>query len=303
VNVVIFSFNRGMHLVNAVDSVRRHISGASILVIDDGSSDRTTRLVLDRLSDIPHVSVDVTNEDHYYNRLGGYYPNMRRATSRLRSLEASGIYLYMTDDQQVVRNITLSEMENWTSLLEHEHYALLCPMFLHFKKQLKIHKVPIEKHGERLFLLEPSYPYAHYVSTHIGLLRKVPKNFPGDSEAQTAEAARELWDRMPWLARPFLAHVPGARIYRRRSSGSLPYRIWARSNTGFFPILSMAASEVALLNDSWDQEIPATWDFLTAPAYPLPHPWHFTWTKAAMATGLLKWKLLARMDRLGPRRD
>lgn len=210
-SVAIFSFNRGAHLANCVDSFRRHAPWVQITVYDDGSDDPETLLVLKNL-DLT-VSTVAKNSD---NRHGGLYGNMNCA---LKDADAEWI-LFVQDDMQLIRNIGQTELTVIADLFaEDERRAFVSPLFMKQRSMQRYcrrlaphpHLRAYTKHRDA----DEAIVYFDVSIGHVSRLRRAKWVF-GATELLTMARAAKNFTEMPFLGDPFLFYCPEVPIFRNK---------------------------------------------------------------------------------------
>lgn len=220
--VAIFSYNRGAYLKNCVDSVRRNLLFATVVVYDDASDDPATLGVLQDMN----LSVSRAHTAAK-SRHGGLYPNMARALADC----ATPLLLFLQEDMQIVRPVTEAEVATIAAIfVANPAYGFICPNFMKstslatFKSRMVPHP-QLRVYGGRAD--DPKrIAYADVMIAHVSRLRAAGWTF-GPSERAAEERARQLFADMPYLGDPFTFYCPEVPIFRNRMQ-SLSSRIAAR---------------------------------------------------------------------------
>jgi len=240
--VVIFSFNRGPYLANAVASIRRNWPTARVLIMDDNSDDKLTLQELSNLQRHGAVVVRPDTESSTSKR-GLLHRNMQQVWDRhLKTPYA----LYMQDDQQIVRRISVQDEERFQIYFN----APETPPFLHvvFPRCVTYSRadlMPIQH--DVLDAMRSSFDRETY-SFHMPDSPSVSETGLWDVQRATAagwafaECEAEIFRRSLKLfgagrmaATPFLAFLPTPLSFRNRKI-TLTRRLYFALTSGLHPI-------------------------------------------------------------------
>jgi glycosyltransferase involved in cell wall biosynthesis len=146
----VFSYNRGPHLKNCVESIETCAPDHRIIVYDDASNDPETKNIL---SDIEtRHEVRQRDDKGSGDQHGALYTNMQRA---IKSVEEDCLICFLQDDTQVVRPILERETRFWSQLFaDNPSLGFIQPCFtLATTEQRRPFRVP-ETDNSRLLYRE-----------------------------------------------------------------------------------------------------------------------------------------------------
>jgi len=261
--VAVMTYNRPAHLQNCLASVRRHLPGAPVLVMDDASDDPAQLAILEQAKHVPGCRVIVASgEDGFH---GGLYGNMQRALS----LCDTRFLLYLQEDTQLVRSPDAVDMNHVEQALAPSAAAFAYPFFIKaFKKKAGWTgqasglpgSVQIRSRGGAL---RPWNFYADICIADTETLRTADWRFQPTEEAN-GKQAQALFQPMEWLSAPWGFYCPEVPIFRWRArSRSLAQRILPPRvrEAAFFH--DMDADAIARLRKRPAHTLPFAEDYLT----------------------------------------
>jgi hypothetical protein len=277
--VVVFSFNRGPHLLNCVRSVQAFMPGVALTVYDDASTDPQTRAILEDMTrnGTGKVLVAVSSENPgLLSRLnGGLYQNMQ---SFLDSHACTRWVLFLQDDTQIVRGFTARDVEIIDGIFSsYPGAAFIYPAFLANRSACTRGYVDFDslKGDEASFSFQYRYEYSGYFDVclaHVDRLRNAQWCF--GNELESSLAALGQFGTMRLMRQPFVAHLPAPPTYRYRSK-TFFQRVWEHYRAGLYPIDPMSDADVQRLF-SLRGDYPTADHFLTSSTYWGSHPWPYT---------------------------
>ena len=277
--VVVLSFNRGLHLLNCVRSVQTLMPGVAITVYDDASTDPETIAILEDLSRdgtakvLLAVSSGSLSSSPGLN--GGLHQNMQ---SFLDSHACRPWALFLQDDTQIVRRFTAVDVNMINSIFStYPTAAFVYPAFLANRSACTRGYVDFEslKEDEPSFSFQHGYEYSGYFDVciaHIERLRTARWRF--GNELTSSLSAREQFGTMRLMRQPFVAHLPAPPTYRFRSK-TFFQRIWEKHRAGLYPVDHMSDANVQRLF-SLRGDYPTADNFLTSTTFFGSHPWPYT---------------------------
>ena len=125
-SVAIFSYNRGMHLRNCVESAQLCCPEWKLTVYDDGSTCPRTLEVLDWCR---NQGLEVLSRTGEQSPRGGLYSNMNRALSHAAA-HSVDLLLFLQDDMQFVRPVMPRDIADWKRLLTFAGVIQVVPVFI-----------------------------------------------------------------------------------------------------------------------------------------------------------------------------
>ncbi|PCJ67865.1 MAG: hypothetical protein COA58_01630 [Bacteroidetes bacterium] len=279
--VAIFTYNRGRHLNNCVESLELNMKIPFDLVIYD--DDSTDKLTLDILSSLRRKYLVVTNTSPGENsKVKGLYSNMNGAIEY--GINGKYNYLqFLQDDVQLVREIDLDYLTSAETVFKNPEVFSISSMF--FKKN---HQVDFEKYlkfdtTSQMYL--PKSMEQKYMTgiADIGLfsLEKITQinwRFEMDEALHIAKG-REMGLIRGVTKNPHFSFLPWPST--SRSGFSLLKRVlmvvldkWY--NVGFHPLNSISEESETKLQNRSLFDFPYAEDFLTTrDNSKLVTPWNF----------------------------
>ena len=288
----IFSFNRGLHLQNCVESVEHCTPDSTIVIYDDNSDDPETQRILEGLGQ----RHEIRQPGHIQNLSihGGLYNNMQHA---LDSTEAEGeIICFLQDDTQMVRPVTSDDIEFIENFFASNTDAgFIAPVFQkgHTRQKTLDRFRYSSEHGVYFCHHESKKDVAgmHYSDISItlsGRLKAVEWGFHSD-EFDNEQQARRHFMKMGYLYAPFVMWLPNAPAYRNKGK-TLAFQIAERRNkAGVYPYKIMSEERIFTLLTRAPEQLPIAEHYLDLES-PLKKPWIFHPLKRS--------RLLRKLDRL-----
>jgi glycosyltransferase involved in cell wall biosynthesis len=293
--VVIFSFNRGGHLRNCVDSVREFMPNSRVTVFDDGSTNSETCAALDRLRKEGVVSVLTADESSKNSKFdtqlnGGLHANMQ---TFIDDHACSALVLFLQDDTQVVRKVKSRDLEDIARIFQYyPRAAFIYPAFLANRTACTRGFVDFSsfRDDDPSFSFHYHYEYSGFFDiciAHVGRLRASGWKF--GNELTTSLQAREKFGTMRLMRTPFVALVPAPPTYVFRGK-TWVQRIWERYRAGLYPVDPMSEAAVERMS-ALKADYPTADEFLTSRSFQGEHPWPYTKMERAP-------KLLVLLERI-----
>jgi len=288
----VFSYNRGPHLKNCVESIERCAPSHTIVVYDDASTDPETRQILAQIS-VRH-EVRTRDDKISADQHGALYTNMQRA---IDSIEEDGLVCFLQDDTQLIREIDQQDLDFLEGYFEKFPDAgFLAPVF---QKRITRQKtldrfVYYEDRG--VYVCEhrskkqvAGVYYSDISVTRSDRLRRVNWQFVA-GEFNNEQQAKANFLGMGYLFTPFAMWLPNPPAYRNKKK-SLTFKLAEIVNrAGFYPFRIMEASTVAKMRSRPTNQVPIAEDYLTVAVDGLKSPWIYD--------PLRRYRLLRKMAKL-----
>ncbi|GGC83324.1 glycosyltransferase family A protein [Marinobacter halophilus] len=271
----VFSYNRGPHLRNCIESIETCAPGHKIFVYDDASNDPETQQVLKYIAQRHEVRTrdDKKSGDQH----GALYTNMQRA---IESVEEKTLICFLQDDTQLVRKIDDQDLDFLESHFEKfPNAGFLAPVF---QKQITRQRtldrfVYCEDRG--VYVCEhrskkqvAGVYYSDISITRSDRLRSVNWKFvPGEFENE--QQAKQNFLEMGYLFVPFAMWLPNPPAYRNKKK-SFSFQLAEFVNkAGFYPFRIMENKNVEKLRSRPKNQVPIAEDYLTVAVDGLRSPW------------------------------
>lgn len=272
--VCIFSFNRGKYLRNCVDSIRRCIPDADIVIFDDNSSDPETCAYLKKVSASYQV---IRPEKQGTIKHGGLYHNM---DSALRRFHNRRLVCFLQDDTQVVRPVTFEELSALDQIFEKtDGLGFIHPCFVRGIDLTKRPVTPLPGPAPELFFRKDTgqsagIHYSDLVVFRPGRLINAGWEFK-QSEPSNDQQAKRLFGMMAYMWLPFAMWLPEVPAYRGKNK-TLGLKLAERKKgVGFYPFQLWSDSQVAELKARSGNKLPVAEDFLICMPKNPPRPWTY----------------------------
>ena len=141
--ICVFHFNRGEYLENLVTSAERYFPDIPLIIFDDNSRDRKSRVILDRLSKTYEIQLGslIAEEPP---KVGGLVGNMNSAL-RLAMKRKFKYAVMIQEDMQFVRGISKKMFHQIEKGFSHENASfVLSGSFFKGKRSSKTHEKFVE---------------------------------------------------------------------------------------------------------------------------------------------------------------
>lgn len=288
----VFSYNRGPFLENCIRSIEACAPQCKLTVIDDGSDDKETCEVLERVSSRHRVISKTAETGH---KLGGLYANMQVAYELSDDDE---LICFLQDDTQMVRRLSDEDIRGFRACFEAEpKLGFISPAF--------VRGFSLRREADRDFRFDEDsglwfwYPRRRSTGTWFSALliadprrlREVNWKFEVGESTNNRQAAK-IFCRMGRLRAPFSMWLPNGRAYRgKQKSLALRFGEWWR-RCGVYPLEIMSDEEAAELQSAEPPRLPVAEECLRVNGAKLKAPWTYDPMQGA---SLLK--LLDRIER------
>lgn len=290
----IFSFNRGPFLENCIRSIETCAPGCRLTVIDDGSDDKETLEVLDRIAGRHRVISKSAETGH---KLGGLYANMQAAYEMAGEDE---LICFLQDDTQMVRRLSEGDIRGLRDCFANEPtLGFISPAF--------VRAISMKHPADRDFRFDENtglwywYPQKRSTGTWFSALliadtkrlREANWRFATGESANNRQAEKTFC-RMARMRAPFAMWLPNGHAYRGKlKSLALRYGEWRR-RCGMYPLELMEPSRVKALQEVEPPHLPVAEELLrvcSTRAFPKA-PWTYDPMQGAPLL-----KLLDRLER------
>ncbi|WP_404463777.1 glycosyltransferase family 2 protein [Vreelandella aquamarina] len=271
----VFSYNRGPHLRNCIDSIERCAAKHTVIIYDDGSDDPETQHIL---ADIEkRHEVKRPRKAGEESQHGALYANMQRA---IESVEENELICFLQDDTQLVREID----EHDIHFLEHyfntfPNGGFLAPVF---QKQITRQStrdrfVFYPERGVYVCEHQSRKPVAGVYYSDISITRRDRLKEANWSflanEFDNEQQAKQHFLEMGYLPAPFAMWLPNPPAYRNKQK-SFTFRLAEIVNqAGFYPFNLMDSRATKALRERPTNSAPIAEDYLSVAADGLRTPW------------------------------
>ena len=278
--VLIFGYNRGRFLENAVVSALRHIPDAAVTVIDDHSDDAETLHILDGIRE--RIEVLRPSRGDVNDRVtGGLHHAMNFAFDHCEG-RGEDIVLVLQDDMQVVRDVRRHEISEMASFfrLPSASFVLGCGFTKTYRgtRNAQMHRV-----GNFYFRDSNAIGVATtYTDTGLFSIKRLRETIGHLTTGEASNQARsaEAGLRLGMTTMPVVSFLPFPISYRKRK------RAWGSeildrvSGAGVHPITPLAGEKLATFLARDPDVLPFDEDWLTAPTAPPCHYWSYSGGKS-----------------------
>lgn len=271
----VFSYNRGPHLRNCVESIEICAPKHRIIIYDDASNDPETIQILGEIAKKHEVRTrdDKKSGDQH----GALYTNMQRA---IDSLEEVTLICFLQDDTQLIRPIDDQDLEFLNNQFnQFPNAGFLAPVFQkRITRQRTLDRF-IYRDDREVYVCEhrsnkqvAGVYYSDISVTRSDRLRSADWKFvPGEFENE--QQAKRSFLEMGYLFAPFAMWLPNPPAYRNKKK-SFTFRLAEIVNkAGFYPFNIMDESAIQRLRSRPTDQVPIAEDFLTVKVKGLKSPW------------------------------
>ena len=274
----IFSYNRGPHLWNCVQSIETCTPEARIVVFDDNSEDPETNTTLERIAarhEVRRPAVGATSAEQH----GGLYGNMQQALDLAEGDELIG---FLQDDTQLVRSLSEEDHRFLSAFFEeHPRAGFLAPVFQRgITRQRTLDRFVYQPervvyHCEHKSRKAVAGVYYSDISiTRADRLKSVEWSFKSD-EFANEQQARAHFDPMGYLFAPFVMWLPNPPAYRNKKKTPV-YRLGERINRAdLYPFAIMGETSIQSLLQRAPATLPVAEHFLDTVGKGPKQPWIF----------------------------
>ncbi|MDQ7730916.1 glycosyltransferase family 2 protein [Halomonas sp. SpR8] len=271
----VFSYNRGPHLKNCIESIEICAPSHRITVFDDASDDPETQQILDEI-EIRH-EVRRRDDKGSSNQHGALYTNMQRA---IESVEEDCLIGFLQDDTQMVRKIDEQDIRFMEDYFEtFPSSGFLAPVFQKkITRQRTLDRfvfrpergVYVCEHRSRKQVA--GVYYSDISITRSDRLRKGNWKFLS-GEFENEQQAKASFLEMGYLPAPFVMWLPNPPAYRNKKK-NITFKLAEIINqAGFYPFNIMDSETTEELRKHSTEHAPIAEDYLTVAVEGLKKPW------------------------------
>ncbi|MGS2742903.1 glycosyltransferase family A protein [Halomonas sp. LS-001] len=271
----VFSYNRGPHLRNCIESIETCAPDHQIIVYDDASNDPETQQILDDIE--RRHDVRRRDDKDSENQHGALYTNMQRA---LDAVEGDKLMCFLQDDTQLVRRVDADDIR----LIEHyfetfPNAGFLAPVFQKAITRQRTLERFVYYPERNVFVCEhrsrkqvAGVYYSDISITRSDRLRNVNWQFIS-GEFDNEQQAKAHFLEMGYLHAPFAMWLPNPPAYRNKKK-SFTFRLAEIINkAGFYPFRIMDDEATQRLRQRPTSQVPIAEDYLTVADETLRSPW------------------------------
>lgn len=273
----IFSYNRGPHLKNCIESIEQCAKSAEIVVYDDASNDPETQAILQDIG-LRH-EVRIIHDKKSVNAHGSLYTNMQHAIS---SVEDDKIIFFLQDDTQLIREIRSEDVDFINGYFEEfPNTGFIAPVFQKKIVRKKVLDRFIYNKEKRVYLCEhvskKEVAGTYYSDISITTSKRLKeadwKFYSGeyDNEVQ----AKEKFTKMGYMHAPIAMWLPNAPAYRNKKKGMVFSFAEKINKAGLYSYNYMTENEVKKLCERPSDELPMAESHLSIRDKRLTMPWIF----------------------------
>lgn len=286
----IFSYNRGNFLRNCVESIKKCVPQAEVIIFDDNSTDSET---IRYLSEVASSCCVFEPEKEGTIKHGGLYHNMNMA---LRLCAEKPLVCFLQDDTQIIRPVSNLELVKIKDLFDkNDNIGFIHPCFISAIRLKKRPVTPQEGPDPSIFYKKDTGQSAgiHYSDLIIFKPKKLLDVgwYFRQSEPDNDKQAKELFGMMAYSWFPFAMWLPEVPAYRGKQK-TLGLRLAERKKqVGFYPFKLWSLEEVSNARRKVGQKMPIAEDYLECMFYNPPKPWTYN-----PLTGLRFYKQLNNIE-------
>lgn len=271
----VFSYNRGLHLKNCIESIETCAAGHQIIVYDDASTDPETRQILNDIE--KRHEVRTRDDKGSGDQHGALYTNMQRA---VESVEDNSLTCFLQDDTQLVRKIDAHDFQFMEGYFEEfPNAGFLAPVF---QKQITRKRTLdrfVYREDREVYVCEhrsrkqvAGVYYSDISVTRSDRLREVGWKFVL-GEFENEQQAKANFLEMGYMYAPFAMWLPNPPSYRNKTK-SFTFKLAEIVNkAGFYPFDIMDDQTVEKLRSRPTSRVPIAEDYLAVKVPGLTSPW------------------------------
>lgn len=291
--IFVFSFNRGRFLAHCIASIEACVSGAQVIIIDDGSDDPRTLAQLEYLSSKYRVLGPTRSSDEEI-KTGGLYSNMNLALN-IAEARNERRALFIQDDMQLVRTVTGADCLFIDGFFDANPGAIqIQPCFRRRESLSRLVSCAfLDNSGSAFFL--PSIAEKgkdNFSATGVFDIKRV-RDFLGEfsvGEGRNSFRCRSLGIKKGLAAYPFMSWLPYPPSFRGRRRSIIHRSMEFFGGAGFHPIDMMSDDDSQRLLHRQPVTLPVVEDWLFSPSAPRHDRW---------STGGGEYNLIARGGLIG----
>ena len=271
----VFSYNRGPHLRNCIESIETCAPDHRVIVYDDASNDPETRQILNDIE--KRHDVRRRDDKGSENQHGALYTNMQRA---LDAVEGDELMCFLQDDTQLVRRVDAEDIQ----LIEHyfetfPNAGFLAPVFQKAITRQRTLERFVYYPDRNVFVCEhrsrkqvAGVYYSDISITRSDRLRNVNWQFIS-GEFDNEQQAKTHFLEMGYLHAPFAMWLPNPPAYRNKKKSFTFQLAEIINKAGFYPFRIMGEEATQRLRQRPTSQVPIAEDYLTVADETLRSPW------------------------------
>lgn len=270
----IFSYNRGQHLQNCLESIEHCAPDLEVTIYDDDSDDPATKEALRKASKKYQV-INTREDSTEIKKLGGLYNNMEQAVKQLSDKDT---LCFLQDDMQLVRAVDQNDLDDIEDYFaSNPESAFLHPAFLKGSNRTRDYSTMNWNEKANAYFRNAG---KQSVGVHFSAIviiktqRLKTSNWKFKSREKDNDLrAQTLFGKMGFMKNPFLIWVPNVPVFRGKSKTfgiRLAEKIY---KSGFYPMAIMSDVENSRFRRRNTDKLPITEDFLKLRDNTLKKPW------------------------------
>lgn len=271
----VFSYNRGPHLKNCIESIETCAAEHRVIVYDDASNDPETSKILQDI-EMRH-EVRRGDDKGSGDQHGALYTNMQRA---IDSVKEDCLICFLQDDTQLVRKIDEQDIQFMEGYFEKfPNGGFLAPVF---QKQITRQRTRdrfVYQENRGFYVCQhrsrkqvAGVYYSDISVTRSDRLKDVNWKF-ASGEFENEQQAKANFLEMGYLYSPFAMWLPNPPAYRNKKK-SFTFKLAEIVNkAGFYPFGIMDSKAVQKLRTRPTSQVPIAEDYLNVTVEGLKSPW------------------------------
>ncbi|TVP60367.1 MAG: glycosyltransferase [Halomonadaceae bacterium] len=275
--IYLFSYNRGKFLDNCLESLVNCAEGHDVTIIDDGSDDDATRLVLRRWQK-QFRQLGPDSKGQVEHKTGGLYNNMGRAMADARERQKT-LVLLLQDDMQLVRPIDQKDLLRAEAFFAaNPNAAQLQTCFMKRFFAARDEKLTILDSSEQAYLRPSDYPgFSGFSAVGLFHLDRFQSLFGQLRQGEYANNAfaQQHGIQMGIAAFPFMMWLPYP-ISHRGKQRNIPLQlVEGIAGCGFYPYRLMDQEAQERLHNRHPDQRPYAEEWLHCPPLQYRSVWSF----------------------------
>ncbi|MDR5898920.1 glycosyltransferase family A protein [Halomonas vilamensis] len=288
----VFSYNRGPHLKNCVESLENCAPDHQVIVYDDASNDPETQKILNEIEKCHEVRRRDDKESE--NQHGALYTNMQRA---LNSVDGDELICFLQDDTQLVRRIDAEDIRLMENYFEKFPTAgFLAPVFQKAITRQRTLERFVYYPERDVFVCEhrsrkqvAGVYYSDISITRSDRLRNANWQFIS-GEFENEQQAKTHFLEMGYLHAPFAMWLPNPPAYRNKKKSFTFQLAEIINKAGFYPFHIMDNETIRKLRQRPKSQVPIAEGYLIVADKTLKSPWIYD--------PLRRYRLLRKLDKI-----
>lgn len=274
----VFSYNRGPHLRNCIESIEACAPEHRIVIYDDASNDAETQQTL--LDIGKNHEIRTRDDKASGDQHGALYTNMQRAIESVAGEDT--LICFLQDDTQLVRPIDehdIAFMEGY--FRDFPDAGFLAPVFQKKITRKRTLDRFIYRENRGVYVCEhksrkqvAGVYYSDFSITRSDRLRKANWQFvPGEFDNETQ--AKSNFIEMGYMYDPLAMWLPNPPAYRNKKKSFTFQLAEIVNKAGFYPFRIMNENAVQRLRARPKKDVPIAEDYLEVRVKGLKSPWIF----------------------------